>query len=72
MEGKTLSNAEANSVFWDGAADSFYEKLISLPVVVQLYEQVTQTILSRVNFDPETTVLMDFACGNGKWSPVSV
>jgi SAM-dependent methyltransferase len=49
---------------WDVSA-VFMDRLVALPNVSELYKEVTDAIRARFQFDPNKTIMMDFACGNG-------
>ncbi|KAF8521202.1 S-adenosyl-L-methionine-dependent methyltransferase [Hysterangium stoloniferum] len=39
--------------------------MTALPALSEIHKDVTDSIRARFKFDPNTTIMMDFACGNG-------
>ena len=64
-----LSNPEANRIYWDNTTDEYLKEILTIPAVKDMYVQMVAGVLRKAKLDPEKTILMDFACGNGEPMP---
>lgn len=64
-----ISVVEANKEFFDKAnagEESFIDRLLRIPEVREIYDDLTNEIIKSYQFDANKTRLLDFASGNGK------